>query len=119
MNKNKRRKFIKDTLLASVASMFGMPVVFAKSFPEDMIPAALLDSKFTTGLPGKSDKMTILNDRPINAETAAHYLDSDLTPNELFFVRNNGIPPTKINICLLYTSPSPRDKRQSRMPSSA
>ena len=25
----------------------------------------------------------------------------------------------KINSCLLYTSPSPRDKRQSRMPSSA
>ena len=27
--------------------------------------------------------------------------------------------PTLINNCLLYTSPSPRDKRQSRMPSSA
>ena len=26
---------------------------------------------------------------------------------------------TKTDICLLYTSPSPRDKRQSRMPSSA
>ena len=26
---------------------------------------------------------------------------------------------TKVNACLLYTSPSPRDKRQSRMPSSA
>ena len=25
----------------------------------------------------------------------------------------------KIYLCLLYTSPSPRDKRQSRMPSSA
>ena len=25
----------------------------------------------------------------------------------------------KVNDCLLYTSPSPRDKRQSRMPSSA
>ena len=25
----------------------------------------------------------------------------------------------KVNPCLLYTSPSPRDKRQSRMPSSA
>ena len=25
----------------------------------------------------------------------------------------------RINTCLLYTSPSPRDKRQSRMPSSA
>ena len=27
--------------------------------------------------------------------------------------------PTENNVCLLYTSPSPRDKRQSRMPSSA
>ena len=26
---------------------------------------------------------------------------------------------TQLNVCLLYTSPSPRDKRQSRMPSSA
>ena len=26
---------------------------------------------------------------------------------------------TQVVICLLYTSPSPRDKRQSRMPSSA
>ena len=26
---------------------------------------------------------------------------------------------TELNYCLLYTSPSPRDKRQSRMPSSA
>ena len=28
-------------------------------------------------------------------------------------------PPTVSGSCLLYTSPSPRDKRQSRMPSSA
>ena len=28
-------------------------------------------------------------------------------------------PSTPLNTCLLYTSPSPRDKRQSRMPSSA
>ena len=32
-----------------------------------------------------------------------------------FFVRPAGAD----NVCLLYTSPSPRDKRQSRMPSSA
>ena len=31
-------------------------------------------------------------------------------------VKINGVDP---NTCLLYTSPSPRDKRQSRMPSSA
>ena len=31
----------------------------------------------------------------------------------------NTINLTEPKICLLYTSPSPRDKRQSRMPSSA
>ena len=31
-------------------------------------------------------------------------------------IRDAGDP---VEICLLYTSPSPRDKRQSRMPSSA
>ena len=39
-------------------------------------------------------------------------------PNEghLYFDPGDG---RLITICLLYTSPSPRDKRQSRMPSSA
>ena len=31
----------------------------------------------------------------------------------IFVIKN------EIELCLLYTSPSPRDKRQSRMPSSA
>lgn len=83
--------------MASVASMLGMPIVFAEHFPKEMIPAALLDTKFSAGLPGKSDKLTVLNDRPVNAETAPHLLDEALTPNNLFFVRNNGIPPNKIN----------------------
>ena len=98
MKKNQRRKFIKNTLLASVASVLGGPVAFAENFPKDMIPVALLDPNIAKGLPGKSHKLTVLNDRPINAETAPHYLDADLTPNELFFVRNNGIPPNKINL---------------------
>ena len=33
--------------------------------------------------------------------------------------RKHSIILTRLRICLLYTSPSPRDKRQSRMPSSA
>ena len=33
--------------------------------------------------------------------------------------RRGSAPEEPINDCLLYTSPSPRDKRQSRMPSSA
>ena len=37
---------------------------------------------------------------------------------EIGIETNGTVNPPK-NICLLYTSPSPRDKRQSRMPSSA
>ena len=33
--------------------------------------------------------------------------------------QNKRIPLIRSGTCLLYTSPSPRDKRQSRMPSSA
>ena len=36
-----------------------------------------------------------------------------------FFDKEGGLTNTRKVICLLYTSPSPRDKRQSRMPSSA
>ena len=44
-----------------------------------------------------------------------------MTDIELFSEKNNVklIGVTGTNGCLLYTSPSPRDKRQSRMPSSA
>ena len=37
----------------------------------------------------------------------------------LISARENSIDSNLLEICLLYTSPSPRDKRQSRMPSSA
>ena len=50
---------------------------------------------------------------------------SDSDDKRLFKDRNgNGVmevyeDPSQPRACLLYTSPSPRDKRQSRMPSSA
>ena len=34
-------------------------------------------------------------------------------------IPNQSLPDDHIGICLLYTSPSPRDKHRSRMPSSA
>ena len=34
-------------------------------------------------------------------------------------IKTNDMYTTKVNACLLYTSPSPRDQRGSRMPSSA
>ncbi len=43
-------------------------------------------------LEGK-DGLTVLNDRPVNAEPPAWLLDDDVTPISRHFVRNNGIVP--------------------------
>ena len=49
-----------------------------------------------------------------------YYFTFDLAVNDpLIFANNIPISCGYISSCLLYTSPSPRDKRQSRMPSSA
>ena len=59
---------------------------------------------FTTKLLAKSpqiikknevskQELTILNDRPLNAETPPHLLDNDITPTNRLFVRSNGIVP--------------------------
>ena len=42
---------------------------------------------------------------------------STVVPQSLFNMRN--LARRHLNICLLYTSPSPRDRTRSRMPSSA
>ena len=44
--------------------------------------------------------------------------DTKLEPGLVAQLGNMGVSESDIS-CLLYTSPSPRDKRQSRMPSSA
>ena len=41
------------------------------------------------------------------------------SPNNLNLNADNVAISTNVSICLLYTSPSPRDMRRSRMPSSA
>ena len=46
-------------------------------------------------LPGK-DGLTVLNDRPINAETPAHLLDDAITPTNRHFIRNNSDVTTAI-----------------------
>ena len=44
---------------------------------------------------------------------------NDLHPDSIIYPGETLRVPTQLQSCLLYTSPSPRDKRQSRMPSSA
>jgi DMSO/TMAO reductase YedYZ molybdopterin-dependent catalytic subunit len=84
-----RRSFLKTTSLASVAAMVGMAVPFQDNVGIDFIPAAMAD---TNVMPTK-DGLTLLNDRPINAETPAELLDDNITPTNRLFVRNNGTVP--------------------------
>jgi len=49
--------------------------------------------------------------------TAGFYLASRRMDKT--FARLAGAPPVPLHLCLLYTSPSPRDRTRSRMPSSA
>ena len=56
------------------------------------VPLALAQSAAHFAIPGKFG-LTVLNDRPIIAETPAHLLDDPVTPTKRLFVRNNGVPP--------------------------
>ena len=71
--------------------------------PGGLIPAALAQSAPAAPpppkgpqylkFPGKDDKLVLLGDRPLVAETPEHLLDEDTTPTAKFFVRNNGQIP--------------------------
>ena len=92
-----RRKFIKSSTVASLGMMLGTSIVYGSNIKNgDEIIGSSIEEWFN--LPGKSNELTVLNDRPINAETAPHLLNDLLTPNDLFFVRNNGIPPSKVDV---------------------
>ena len=88
-----RRGFLRGSGLAAMGAALGGVIPFAEFLPEGLIPAALAQSDAAFALPGK-DGLTVLNDRPINAETPAHLLDDRVTPASRLFVRNNGIPPS-------------------------
>ena len=92
-----RRGFIKRSGLAAMTAVLGASIPFARFMPGGLIPAALADSDESFFIPGKSG-LTLLNDRPINAETPAHLLDDPVTPASRLFVRNNGVPPSTWDI---------------------
>ncbi|MEM9884968.1 MAG: sulfite oxidase [Bacteroidota bacterium] len=95
-----RRGFLRKSALAAMSLAVGGKIVFAKNYPSGLIPAALAHSEEAFRLEGKHPDMIVLNDRPINAETPPHLLDPKVTPSDVLFVRNNGIPPEKSSIKL-------------------
>ena len=89
-----RRGFLTRSGLLAMTTILGANIPFAQNMPGGLIPAALAASDEKFVIPGK-EALTVLNDRPINAETPPHLLDDDVTPAHRLFVRNNGIPPER------------------------
>jgi DMSO/TMAO reductase YedYZ molybdopterin-dependent catalytic subunit len=88
-----RRGFLKRTGLATMAAMVGTNIPFSQNMPVGFVPAAMAAEDVLVG----KDGLTLLNDRPVNAETPPHLLDDAITPTSRHFVRNNGIPPEDVN----------------------
>ena len=85
-----RRGFLRGAGLATMGALLGASIPFSRNMPSGFIPEAMAATPFR--IQGK-DGLTVLNDRPVNAETPPHLLDDDVTPTARHFIRNNGIPP--------------------------
>ena len=92
-----RRGFLNKAAWTAMSAAVGGEIIFGDNFPGGLIPASLAHAEEPFRLEGK-DGLTVLNDRPINAETPAHLLDDRVTPGNRLFVRNNGIPPVMESI---------------------
>jgi DMSO/TMAO reductase YedYZ molybdopterin-dependent catalytic subunit len=102
---NTRRGFLGGVGLAAMGTVVGGAIPFAGNMPGGLIPGAFaqdkpaapppVEKKGPTYLkfPGKSDKLVVIGDRPLVAETPESLLDDDTTPTEKFFIRNNGQIP--------------------------
>lgn len=92
-----RRGFLRGAGLAALGAAIGTTMPFSRHFPTGLVPAAFAATNEPFEIPGKEPGLVVLNDRPLNAETPAHLLDDDVTPTSRLFVRNNGLPPGKVD----------------------
>src|SRR5882724_3140011 len=94
-----RRGFLGGTGLAAMSAAVGGAIPFAANMPGGLVPAAFAQGAEPPkgpqylNFPGKSDKLVVLGDRPLVAETPENVLDDDTTPTDKFFIRNNGPTP--------------------------
>lgn len=84
-----RRRFLQKAGLGTMAAMVGASIPFRHNMPDGLLPIAMAQED---GMIGK-DGLTLLNDRPLNAETPPALLDDPITPTDRHFIRNNGLPP--------------------------
>jgi sulfite oxidase len=96
-----RRGFLGGAGLAAMGVALGGAIPYAANMPGGMIPAALAQGAAPKGpqylqFPGKNDKLVLLGERPLVAETPEHLLDDATTPTDKFFIRNNGQIPEEV-----------------------
>ena len=94
INEWNRRKFLMRSTGASAGLVLGMVVPFAHNMPSGLLPIALAQEE---GEIAGKDNLSLLNDRPLNAETPPHLLDDIVTPTNRHFIRNNGNPPDDVD----------------------
>jgi DMSO/TMAO reductase YedYZ molybdopterin-dependent catalytic subunit len=95
-----RRGFLGGAGIGAMAAVVGGAIPFAGNMPGGLIPAAFAQPAAAPPaapkgpqylkFPGKNDKLVVLGEKPLVAETPEHLLDDDTTPTEKFFIRNNG-----------------------------
>jgi DMSO/TMAO reductase YedYZ molybdopterin-dependent catalytic subunit len=105
-----RRGFLGGAGLAAVGGVVGGAIPFSANMPGGVIPAAFAQDKPATppaaapaapakkgpiylNYSGKNDRLVVIGERPLVAETPEHLLDDDTTPIEKFYIRNNGQIP--------------------------
>ena len=94
-----RRGFLGGTALAAAGAIVGG--VLPLSPDGGGIPAAHAQAGGAAApngpqylkFPGKNDRLVLLGEKPLVAETPESLLDDDTTPIEKFFIRNNGQLP--------------------------
>src|SRR3954463_1480504 len=92
-----RRGFLNGASLAAMGAAVGGAIPFAANMPGGLIPAAMAQGAPSAPapaapkgpqylkFPGKSEKLVLLGERPLVAETPENLLDDDVTPTEKFF----------------------------------
>ena len=88
-----RRGFFIGAGSTAAGGLLGLTIPYYANMPRRLVPAAFADADLLVG----KDGLTLLNDRPLNAETPAHLLDDAITPTARHFIRNNGLPPEEVD----------------------
>ncbi len=81
-----RRAFLGTSALGLAGGLLGAGIPLQMTATRALAQSGVLDGK---------DRLDLLNDRPVNAETPAHLLDDEITPIDRHFIRNNGVVPAE------------------------